>query len=157
MLNQSQKPPVLCYLCGEPLKRRQNWSKDHIPPDNIFPSGTPQITVPCCIQCNGGFSEVDEIMRNRLAFSSEYSPEDVRDTALRSMQKAIAKFGHMNIFEANDDDGRKRIGIRFNDDIANRWLERIVRGGLAPIFQTGNFSVAGVVDWLMEASNAQGV
>ena len=123
-----QRKPASCYLCGVPLKRGVNRSKDHIPPDNIFPSGTLQITVPCCIKCNGDYSSVDEIMRNRLVFTSEFSPPLLRNTAQRSMKNAIAKVGDLNLFDAIDEEGRNRIGIRFNDHIALRWLERIVRG-----------------------------
>jgi hypothetical protein len=50
-----------CYLC----KAKENLTKDHIPPENLFPKPRPGnlITVPCCRPCNDSYSKLDEQFR----------------------------------------------------------------------------------------------
>ena len=58
-----------CYLCGVELINNKNKSKDHVPPDCIFPQDKPLnlITVPCCIKCNKEYGKLDERMQNFFA------------------------------------------------------------------------------------------
>ena len=54
-----------CYICGVDLIKNKNKSKDHVPPECIFPDEKPKNlkTVPCCIKHNAEFQALDEKMR----------------------------------------------------------------------------------------------
>jgi hypothetical protein len=71
-----------CYLCGD----KENLTRDHIPPENLFPTPRPSnlITVPCCKDCNGSFSKIDEQFR---AFIT--APINVSATGTDVMRKKV--------------------------------------------------------------------
>ncbi|MBO9703678.1 MAG: hypothetical protein J7604_25965 [Sporocytophaga sp.] len=58
MLKKSLIEPVLCAICG----KNEAATKDHIPPKGIFIKPRPSnlITVPSCLLCNQGASQLDE-------------------------------------------------------------------------------------------------
>ncbi len=64
-----EKPQKTCYLCGCILikstkNRKGNASKEHVPPQGLFPDHLKQqlITVPCCEPCNNGHADTDELL-----------------------------------------------------------------------------------------------
>lgn len=62
-LNTSPSENLYCVYCGEPAT-----TEDHVPPHNLFPSGTPGlIKVPACLACTNESSKDDEFFRNILA------------------------------------------------------------------------------------------
>jgi len=67
--NQSE-----CYLCGKPATTR-----DHIPPQGMFPKPRPDnlITVPACYNCNNGRSLDDEYFRVVVSAGSDDSPQSL--------------------------------------------------------------------------------
>ncbi len=122
-----------CYLCGEKLIKNVNKSKDHIPPDCIFPSGTQSmITVPCCIKCNNEYKQLDEKMRNYMAGLCPLLSEPIekgRRAVTRSYQLSKEYLSHIKTHPTLvDDNGQLRLLFYFNNEEQNRWLNRIVRG-----------------------------
>jgi hypothetical protein len=67
-----------CVYCGGD----EDMTRDHVPPRNLFPSPRPSnlITVPCCRECNRGFSRDDEFFRTAIACAecSSSHPEAVK-------------------------------------------------------------------------------
>lgn len=73
----SKKSIILknCYQCGS----TENLTRDHIPPENLFPSPKPSnlITVICCKNCNEKFKLIDESFR--VFASSVYNRSEAGD------------------------------------------------------------------------------
>ena len=61
-----------CYLC----RKKENLTSDHVPPENLFPKPRPSnlITVPCCNDCNGSYSKLDEQFRAFITAAVNVSP-----------------------------------------------------------------------------------
>ncbi len=78
-----------CVFCGA----TENLTRDHIPPDNLFPPPKPNkpITVASCQECNGGSSKDDTYFRDTLLFwdVTHDHPEakKVADTVIRSFRR----------------------------------------------------------------------
>jgi hypothetical protein len=78
-----------CAYCG----REAPITKDHIPPQNLFPDPKPSnlITVPCCEECRSAWSDDDEYFRLAVvSASNQYDgshAEKVNETVLRSLRK----------------------------------------------------------------------
>ncbi len=72
---QFRKTAPVCVFCGV----RDGTTKDHVPPKGMFPPPRPNlITVPACVTCNGGASEIDERFRTMLSLKvGAASPEVV--------------------------------------------------------------------------------
>jgi hypothetical protein len=124
-----------CYLCGSKLLKNKNKSKDHVPPDCIYPQEKPAnlITVPCCSDCNGAFKQLDQKMRNFFAIiASDTSGElgkKAQSEILRS-RKLSSEFlsytkEHPSLI---DDQGKPRLLFHFDKDELSRWLVRVVQG-----------------------------
>jgi len=74
-----------CYMCNKLVRKYKLRSgeqppsdmrtRDHIPPDNLFPDGkrSDLITVICCHDCNKGFSKLDEQFRVFVTSASNVS------------------------------------------------------------------------------------
>lgn len=124
-----------CYLCGTILIKNQNKSKDHIPPDCIFPDNKPRnlITVPCCIKCNKEYKTLDEKMRNFISILAGKKASDVGEKAKREVlksQKLLNQFlsytkPHPSLVDNN---GNHELLFYFKDQEINKWLIRIVKG-----------------------------
>ena len=124
-----------CYLCGKGLRKNENKSKDHVPPDCIFPKEKPQnlITVPCCIECNGAFKLLDEKMRNFFAVLAGDKSDEVskiaRHEILRSGRLSKDFLSYTKQHPALvDDQGNPRLVFYFNNEELERWLIRVVKG-----------------------------
>jgi len=65
----------ICYNCGKAAD-----SRDHLPPKAFFPKPAPLelITVPCCTECNHGFSHLDEKFRIFVASDEQRSSAGLR-------------------------------------------------------------------------------
>jgi len=124
-----------CYLCGKDLRKNQNKSKDHVPPNCIFPKKKPQnlITVPCCRECNEAFNSLDEKLRNFFAVLAGDKSGEVSKIAqheiLRSgsLSKDFLSYTkpHPSLV---DDKGNPRLVFYFNNEELERWLTRVVKG-----------------------------
>lgn len=124
-----------CYLCGKDLRKNQNKTKDHVPPDCIFPKEKPQnlITIPCCHECNETFKSLDEKMRNFFAVLAGDKSGEVSKIAqheiLRSrrLSKDFLSYTkqHPSLV---DDEGNPRLVFYFNNEELGRWLTRVVKG-----------------------------
>ena len=124
-----------CYLCGEKLIKNVNRSKDHVPPDCIFPDDKPDnlITVPCCIRCNEEFDPLDTKMRNFTAILAGDQSSDAGDKAQRvvlSSKKLSQEFltyakPHPTL---TNDDGEPLLIFNFAAEELSKWLIRIVKG-----------------------------
>jgi hypothetical protein len=123
-----------CYLCGTKLKRKVNWTNDHIPPDCFFPPGTPNmITVPCCYSCNQEYKSLDENIKNhmsRLIFNKTLEPIDRGCRAVERSPKLLKKFLSYTKVHPTlvGKDGKPRIVYYFNKAEIDKWLIRIVKG-----------------------------
>jgi len=124
-----------CYLCGKDLRKNQNKSKDHVPPDCIFPKEKPQnlTTVPCCRECNEAFKSLDEKMRNFFAVIAG----DKSGEASKIAQHEILRSGRLSKDFLSytkphpslvDDKGNPRLVFYFNNEELERWLTRVVKG-----------------------------
>ncbi len=124
-----------CYLCGIKLIKNKNKSRDHVPPDCIFPVKKPLnlITVPCCIKCNGKFKELDEKMRNHFAILAGDKSQDLGKKSTRELFRNNKK---MDEFISNtqlypslkDKNGHHGLLYYFDEDEINLWLIRLVKG-----------------------------
>ena len=123
-----------CYLCGKNLIKNVNKSKDHVPPDCIFPAGTQSmITVPCCITCNEQYRKLDDKMRNFIAtLSSTVSSEPIEKAkrAILKSPKMIRRYlsytkSHPTLV---NDNGQPGLLFYFGSEELTRWLSRIVKG-----------------------------
>ena len=124
-----------CYLCGSKLLKNKNRSKDHVPPDCIYPQEKPinLITVPCCSDCNVSFSQLDQKMRNFFAIiagdksgdlGKKAQTEVLRSGKLRSDFLSYTK-DHPSLV---DDQGNPRLEFFFDKDELSRWLIRVIKG-----------------------------
>src|ERR1700704_4123856 len=70
----------ICTYCGE----TKPVTADHIIPKNLFPKPYPpnMWTVPCCGECNGGYSKDDEYFRLVLTLSEKSKGQPDRDSVL---------------------------------------------------------------------------
>ena len=124
-----------CYLCGTTLIKNINKSKDHVPPECIFPDDKPDnlITVPCCTECNKEFNPLDEKMKNYLSIiagekSSDAGKKSI-DEILKSRKLRTDFLAHTKQHSSlKDDSGNPRLLFNFNNEELDRWLVRIVRG-----------------------------
>jgi hypothetical protein len=124
-----------CYLCGEKLVKNKNKSKDHVPPDCIFPQDKPPnlMTVPCCKRCNEEYKQLDERMRNYLALLAVDKTASVGETARREVlrsrkwREVFLSYTkqHPNLV---DDNGNPRLVFFFDENELKPWLVRIVKG-----------------------------
>ena len=124
-----------CYLCGLKLVKNRNKSRDHVPPNCIFPKKKPLnlITVPCCTGCNQKFKPLDEKMRNFVASLSGDKSGKVAETArreiLRSSRLSAEFLSHTKEHPLlRDNKGNPRLLFFFDDNELRQWLSRIVKG-----------------------------
>lgn len=123
-----------CYLCGEKLIKNQNKSKDHVPPDCIFPSNKPLnlITIPCCKSCNEGFKSLDQKMRNFFAILAGDKSGEVgkiaKNEVLRSRKLRSDFLSHTKELTTVVHDSKPMLAFYFNDEELERWLVRVVKG-----------------------------
>ncbi|TEU14038.1 MAG: hypothetical protein E3J21_17070 [Anaerolineales bacterium] len=124
-----------CYLCGEILVKKKNRSKDHVPPDCIFPSEKPWnlITVPCCVNCNEKYRLLDEKMRNFFAILADKNSAEVGDIArrvvLRSSKLSREFHSHVRPHPSLVDSAdNPRHLFFFDEKELNPWLVRVVKG-----------------------------
>jgi hypothetical protein len=124
-----------CYLCGVDLVKNKNRSKDHIPPDCIFPQDKPPnlITVPCYKKCNEEYKQLDQRMRNYFALVAGDKSGSVGQIAQREVnrsqrwQEVFLSYTkkHPTLV---DNSGKPRLVFYFDDDELKRWLVRVVKG-----------------------------
>lgn len=83
---------TLCYLCGTILDD-SNRTMDHIPPKGLFPRPLPNnlLTIPCCRQCNNGFSRDDEFFRLIATLGLHKSPEKTLVYETRTVPRTLAR------------------------------------------------------------------
>src|ERR1700733_2645519 len=122
-----QRKQQICIYCNE---RKSTSRGDHVPPQGIFPDGTAGVIVSCCYECNHAYSEMDEIMRNKLSFLLTCAPQEVRNSAIRALKNSPAKFSQLETHAVQDREGQERIMIKFNNnpEALDMWFERIIRG-----------------------------
>ena len=124
-----------CYLCGVTLIKNRNKSKDHVPPDCIYPDNKPLnlITIPCCRDCNKEYELLDEKMRNFISIiageKSSNAGEKAKKEVLRSSKLSNQFFSYTKPHPSLvDDNGNPRLLFYFKDDELNKWLIRVVKG-----------------------------
>lgn len=125
---------IECYLCGRKLLKRDT-TKDHIPPDCIFPDAKPPnlITVKCCVHCHRQFSVLDERMRNYIAViaitQSGEVGEKARNRIMRSPEFIYDFLEHTREHPGlTSAEGDPRLLFFFTEDEMNKWLIRMVKG-----------------------------
>ena len=124
-----------CYLCGSILIKNINKSKDHVPPDCIFPDPKPKnlITVPCCEDCNKEYTILDEKMKNYISIiagdQSRVAGEKSKHEILKSPKLRNDFLEHTQPHSSLvDNSGNPRLLFNFKDEEIDRWLVRIVKG-----------------------------
>lgn len=123
---------TICYLCGTSLIKNVNKTRDHIPPECIFPAGTNNITVLCCKDCNEEYDPLDEKIRNHMAslFTIPTRPIEKGHRAVLQSQKLAKEYlsytqEHPTLKGKN---GEPRLIYYFNKVELDKWLIRIVKG-----------------------------
>ena len=122
-------------MVGKSTGKNKNKSKDHVPPDCIFPEDKPSnlITVPCCIKCNNEYQHLDEKMRNFLALIAGDNSSSVGKIAQKEVFRS-QKWKDVFLSytkqhpELIDNVGNPRLVFYFDDNELNTWLVRIVKG-----------------------------
>jgi len=124
-----------CYLCGAELIKNKNKSRDHVPPDCIFPKDKPNnlITIPCCKRCNEEYKQIDERMRNFLGILAGDKSASVgkisKRVVLRSQKWRDVFLSYTKEHPTLiDNSGNPRLVFYFDDDELKAWLIRIVKG-----------------------------
>lgn len=90
--DKREAPRDACVYCLHKLTKGKNKSRDHLPPDKLFPENMRNLdmrTVPCCKECNNSFSEDDEWFRNIMA---AYCAND-SDIARKLLETKVKKSG----------------------------------------------------------------
>jgi len=134
--NKCYVPVKQCYLCGVELINNKYKTKDHVPPNCIFPQEDKPpnlITLPCCKQCNEKYGQLDEKMRNFFAILAIDKSASVGQIARRKVlgsQKWREVFlsytkEHPTLANAS---GNPRLVFYFDDDELKAWLIRVVKG-----------------------------
>ncbi|MEA2096645.1 MAG: hypothetical protein U9P73_08150 [Candidatus Cloacimonadota bacterium] len=126
---------AICYLCGIKLIKNKNKSKDHVPPDCIFPVKKPLnlITVQCCTKCNGKFKELDEKMRNYFAILAGDKSKDLGKISTRVLfrnnKKMVEFISNTRLHHSlKDKNGYPRLLYYFDKNEIDPWLIRLVKG-----------------------------
>jgi hypothetical protein len=106
-----------------------------VPPDCIFPEEKPRNlkTVPCCIECNRAFSQLDQKMRNFFAIiAADKSGElgkKAQSEILRSRKLSLDFLSYTKKHPSLiDDQGNPRLVFYFDMDELSKWLVRVVKG-----------------------------
>jgi len=90
------------------------------------------ITVPCCIECNGKYEQLDEKMRNYMVSLVPLSSEPVtkgRHAVLKSKKLSQEYIANTKTHPTLvDENGQHRLVFYFNTEELNIWLNRIVKG-----------------------------
>jgi hypothetical protein len=73
-----------CTYCGE----QKPITADHVPPKNLYSRPFPPnlLTVPACLDCNGGFTKDDEYFRIALTITDKAKGQRARETVLPTMR-----------------------------------------------------------------------
>ncbi len=76
-----------CTYCGE----RKPVTADHVPPKNLFDRPFPPnlLTVPACLDCNGGFTKDDEYFRIALTVTDKAKGQRAREAVLPTVMRGI--------------------------------------------------------------------
>lgn len=89
---QSVQKLQFCYICGEPLDKREDCDSDHVPPKAIFglEDRDPPLKLPTHKSCNVKQSIDDETMSSIVAICHGKEP---KGSGLRNFQKLIGERG----------------------------------------------------------------
>ena len=89
MTNEQTKTPRIgtCTYCG----KRKSVTADHVPPKNLFGRPYPPnlLTVPACLDCNGGFTKDDEYFRIALTITDEAKGQRAREAVMPTVMRGI--------------------------------------------------------------------
>lgn len=124
-----------CYLCGS----KNNLTKDHIPPKNLFPPPKPSnlATVLCCKKCNEEYSLIDESFRvfvsstlNRSKAGMWIWDNRVMGSSFkRSLKlKALTKNSLVPIKALINNQIMPATGMTYPIEKANKYLIRLTKG-----------------------------
>jgi len=76
-----------CTYCG----KEKSITADHVPPKNLFDRPYPPnlLTVPACVDCNGGFKKDDEYFRIALTITDKAKGQRGREGVLPTVLRGI--------------------------------------------------------------------
>lgn len=116
-----------CYLCGVTLIKNHNKSKDHVPPDCIYPDNKPPnlITIPCCKDCNKEYKPLDEKMRNFISIIAGEKASNAGEKAKKEIDRSKKLSKEFLTYTKPhpslvDDNGNPRLLFYFKDDELNK-------------------------------------
>jgi len=124
----------LCCFCGSSAQ-----TKDHIPPDCIFPDPKPQhlITVPACTCCNQESSLDDEYFRFVIATANPDSPHTkfIAQKIIKRARKKPALLQHLmrnsvkvNVYSEGGIFLEERPAFKYDKTRVQKTVDKIVRG-----------------------------
>lgn len=132
-----------CYLCGVSLVKNVNRSRDHVPPDCIYPPKKPPnlITIPCCKDCNKKYERLDEKMRNCFGIIAGKKAGVAGNIAMKQLSTSRK---WLNAFLSHtrehpvltDSDGNHCLVYYFDKEELRTWLIRVVKGLFYHRFKT---------------------
>jgi hypothetical protein len=130
----------ICAYCGADGKAL---TKDHIPPQNLFPEprSSDLITVPCCEECRGGWSDDDEYFRLAVASTSNVFDHPDAKAIISKVSRSLKKptkigfaklvrdsLGEIDIQSQGGIYLGKAPSIKINANRLDRVSQRIIRG-----------------------------
>ena len=131
--------PNICYECGIPLDQ-ESLTKEHVPPKCFFPKSDKAslITVPSCVEHNGGKSNDDEYLLQMISIqiqANEKGQNIAQEKAIRSMlrnKKRTKEFANnANIVYVDENKNgqlRPTFAFKFDADKYNNSISSICKG-----------------------------
>lgn len=124
-----------CYLCGT----KENLTRDHIPPENLFPKPKPNnlVTVACCNNCNSELKLIDESFRvfvsstlNRSIAGRWIWDNKVMDSTFKRSPKlkAAVKASLIDVDALINNQIVKATALTYPEENANKYLIRLTKG-----------------------------
>ena len=131
--------PNICYECGIPLDQ-ESLTKEHVPPKCFFPKSDKAslITVPSCIEHNGGKSNDDEYLLQMISIqiqANEKGQNIAQEKAIRGIlrnkkrTKELANNANtVYVDENNNGQLRPTFAFKFDADKYNNSISSICKG-----------------------------
>jgi len=127
---------TVCAICGN----NEATTRDHVPPKSIFPKPRPDnlITVPACVDCNNGSSELDDLFKVYLSMHAAGESEIARrlftEKTARTLERNQALLSQIaeesKGLQIEDEKGNlvTRTGVLWNSEAHDSIIERTIRG-----------------------------
>lgn len=145
-------------MCGGPADTR-----DHVPPKRFFPEPLPPnlVTVPACLQCNRGFSAIDERARayfTSLAISNATGRKVLVTKVLAPKSLTGAAFGAILAAaeRRTDAQGIEETVLSFPRGELTKFVGRVIRGLVMRFYPSRHDRTADILVVLLPSAGGSG-